>query len=276
MPFFDQHVHSDSSIDCHFSMEAMTKAAIARGLSSVTFTDHCDLIYFDKANVPDPRCYPLWSGCRDAYNRVQDMYGSEIELHIGMELGEINQDPETAAKCYATEGLDLVLGSIHAVRDHADFFLMDYRDQDEAVALVSQYLDESIEMARLGFFDVMAHLGYTIRYMAPYGIDVDFRQFEDKLRTLFAVLIEEERGLELNTSGLRQGARTTFPTEFIMSLYRDCGGEIVTLGSDAHTPDDIGAHFEEGIALLKRIGFTKLAHYRAHQPHFIDIEGDLI
>ena len=257
-------------------MEVMTKSAIARGLSSVTFTDHCDLIYSDKANVPDPRCHEFWSGCRNAYSRVKEAYGSEIDLRIGMELGEINQDPETAAKCYATEGLDLVLGSVHAVRGHMDFYLLDYQDQEEAIALVSQYLDESIEMARLGFFDVMAHLGYTIRYMAPHGINVDFRPFESKLRTLFAILIGEGRGLELNTSGLRQGVGTTFPTEYIMRLYRDCGGEIVTLGSDAHIPDHIGAHFDAGIALLKRIGFTKLAHYRAHQLLFIDIEGDLI
>lgn len=273
MSFFDQHVHSNSSVDCQFPMEQMAENAIALGLSSVTFTDHCDLIYFDKAGVPDPRCFPMWSTCREAYRRVKEQCGDRIDLYIGMELGEINQDPENAAKCYTTEGLDLTLGSVHAIREHTDFCLMEFRDQEEANALVAQYLDESIEMARLGYFDVMAHLGYTIRYMAPYGITVDFRQFEKRLHALFEVLIGEGRGLELNTSGLRQGTGTTFPTEYVMGLYRDCGGEIVTLGSDAHTPDVIGANFSEGIALLKRVGFTHLAHYRAHEPVFIEIEG---
>jgi len=269
MQYIDQHLHTDSSEDSIAAMKDMAAAASTAGLDAICFTDHCDLIYFNRAGVPDPNCYEYWSRSVREYNEMGKFPG--LKVRIGMELGAINQDPENARRCYETEGLDFTLGSVHSMRDQVDFCLIKYRDYDECRNMVAQYLDENIETAKLGYFDSLAHVGYTIRYMMPYGIEIDYTQFEDMLKELYSILIHSGKGLELNTSGLRQGAGTMFPTKYMIELYRQCGGEIVTVGSDAHSPGDVGSCFEQATELLVGVGFRYMAVYEKHKPSFVKI-----
>lgn len=269
MQYIDQHLHTDSSEDSIAVMADMAEAAAAAGLDAICFTDHCDLIYFNRAGVPDPRCHDFWSRSMREYNKLREY--PNLKIRIGMELGEINQDPENARRCYETEGLDFTLGSVHSIKNHIDFCLIKYQDYDECYKLVDQYLDENIETAKLGYFDSLAHVGYTIRYMKPYGIEIDYSQFKDKLKVIYSILIQSGKGLELNTSGLRQGADTTFPTSYMMKLYKQCGGEIVTIGSDAHSDADVGSHFKQAAELLADAGFRYLTVYDKHKPSFIKI-----
>lgn len=269
MLFIDQHIHTDSSEDSREIMADMASAAAGAGLDTICFTDHCDLTCFNQANTLDPLCYDLWSRSQEEYYKLGRYPG--LEIRIGMELGEINHDPAKAKLCYETEGLDFTLGSVHSIRGHVDFCLLEYKDQGECDRLIEQYLDENIETARLGHFDSLAHVGYTIRYMKPFGISVAYSNFEGRLKQLYGILIENGKALELNTSGLRQGADTTYPTLYMMKLYKQCGGELITIGSDAHRKKDVGSGLKEGIQLLSEAGFRYIAVYDKHKPSFVKL-----
>lgn len=272
MRYIDQHVHTDSSPDSDAPMSQMVEAAEQAGLEAICFTDHCDLIHHDRADTLDLECYSDWGRSVTAYNAIVKEYRGNTEIRIGMELGEINQDTERAKACYMTEGIDFILGSVHSVRGHMDFCMLDYNSRDECLNIAEQYLDESIESARLGYFDVMAHIGYTNRYMKPHGIAINYcEQFSDKLRTLFDIIIYSGKGIELNTSGLRQGTGSTFPDIDMIELYREMGGEIITLGSDAHRPQDVGANIIDGAEILLDSGFKYLAVFEGRKPNFLKL-----
>lgn len=272
MRYIDQHMHTDTSIDSNAPMSSMAAAAEAAGLDAVCFTDHCDLIYSNKADMPDPDCYKDWSRALLEYDKLKNNFQGNVKARIGIELGGINQDPERAKTSYETPNLDLVIGSIHSIRNYTDFYMIEFKSIEHCYELADQYIDEYIETAHLGYYDILAHLGYTNRYMMKYGYMVDYSRFYDKLRYLFKIVIESGKGIELNTSGLRQGIGTTFPDLGILKLYKECGGEIITLGSDAHRPQDVAGHFKEGFELLKQVGFKYYCEFQSHKSSFIKLQ----
>ena len=118
---------------------------------------------------------------------------------------------------------------------------------------------------------MLAHLGYGRRYMMRDGVDaaMTLERFGEKIERVLRIVIDKGRGLELNCSGIRDGCGP-FPSEEILRLYRSMGGEIVTLGSDAHSPGNAGKGLAGGCAVLKRCGFDRVAVYRKRKIEWID------
>ena len=108
---------------------------------------------------------------------------------------------------------------------------------------------------------MLAHLIYPLRYMqAP----VTLNRYQDAIRAILRTAVEKGRGMEVNTC---RGC-TLEEWRPILALYRDCGGELVTVGSDAHTPADVGKGVRAACALLRECGFRRVCTYEKHQPVF--------
>lgn len=237
----------------------------------VCFTDHMDM--------DDPRTGETaltWPARWELGNREWADYRRRpvpgIELRRGMELGEPNHAPALAARAAADPELDLVLGSLHNLRHTEDFYYIQYESEEQCLALDRRYLAELREIAAMDCFDVMAHIGYTSRYMHRQGrsTQITAETFPEELRALLTALIERGKGIEVNVSGLREG-HTTYPNASVLRLYRELGGEIVTVGSDAHTPADAGVGVREGFELLRSLGFAYVACFKKRKPDFIRI-----
>jgi len=270
---FDFHVHSNVSADSNEPMTESVRAAIAAGLDGICFTDHCDLIHGEIPGKAVLRCYANWERSYEEIAKVRAEWGGQIEILHGMELAEIVQDPARARECAAAPGLDFLLGSIHAVTGYQDFYYMEFSNLVLCRQLADIYLDENIRMAELDIADVIAHLGYFNRYTSRWGVTVDLMDYEEKLRHLFRILVQNGRGIELNTSGLRRnpGPNEMIPTLPVLRLFRECGGEIVTLGSDAHMAKHVGNHLVEGEAFLQAAGFRYATVFRQRKPTFIQL-----
>lgn len=269
----DLHVHSDCSLDGRASMPEMAQAAISAGIATLCFTDHCDLCRFDQAGVLDPDCYPRWKPAVGRHAEAAAALGNEIELLLGIELGGITAAPALAAEIAGTRELDFVIGSVHALRDEKDFFCLEYESRAQCDDLCRRYIEENIEAVRAGCFDVLAHVGYCLRYMARAGFVPDLMRFEGRLRALFALCVQTGTGLEVNTSGLRQGLGHTFPDARLLKLYRACGGELLTVGSDAHVPGDVGTDIPKTLSLLAELGFRYITVFRKRRAEFIKLES---
>lgn len=113
-------------------------------------------------------------------------------------------------------------------------------------------------------FDVLAHVDLISRY-DPAG-SYPFEKIKDILTDIFKIIIEKGKGIEINTSSWHYGLADTMPSGDILRLYHSLGGEIVTIGSDAHKPEYIGDHFEDARNILKEIGFTKIYTFEKHKP----------
>lgn len=271
MRYSDQHIHSSCSPDSDAPMRRMAEAARDHGMAMVCFTDHIDMDDCDTGRL-DPSYDRRWPLCRDTGAALRADPPPGIEVRLGMELGGAVHAPETAARAAAGPELDFVLGSFHNLRDTPDFYIYPYRSLEECRQLNRLYLAELIETAALDCFDVMAHIGYTSRYMRRDGFpcDVTPAEYGDELRTLFARLISRGKGIEVNASGLRHG-HTTYPEAGCLRLYRELGGELVTVGSDAHAPEDAGVGIAEAYALLRTLGFRYTAEFKNRKPQMLPL-----
>ena len=264
----DLHVHSDVSADSRFSMREMAEAEAKCGVQTLCFTNHCDLL--NKYTMDfQPRSLEVVPESIEKFAALRESGPLPAEVLLGIELAESTFRPELAKQLAAAEGLDFVLGSLHILPGIGDFCQLTYTDEAQCDRLFDLYLDELRRIAELGCFDVMAHIGYCRRYMWRAGVDaaLTVEKFGEKLRLLLRTLIDKGKGIEINCSGLRDGCGP-FPDRDILQLYRDLGGEIVTLGSDAHTADTAAACIREGHELLKDCGFDYVTVYRQRKPEF--------
>lgn len=267
----DFHVHSDVSMDSRYTMREMAEAEAKQGIQTMCFTNHCDIRSRRQLDF-DPRCLEAVPESLEKFAALREEGNLPLEVLIGIELAECAYRPELAAQLAAYDGLDFVLGSMHILPELGDFYDLQYTDIAQCDRLFDLYMDESLRIAQLDCFDAMAHIGYCRRYMYRFGIDaaLTLEKFGDKIRTLLRTLIDKGKGIEVNCSGLRDGCGP-FPSEEILRLYRSLGGEIITVGSDAHTPETAAACVAEGHELIQACGFDYVTVFRKRKPEFIKL-----
>jgi histidinol-phosphatase (PHP family) len=254
-------------------MADMARAAHANGIRAMCFTDHVDLDDW-RTGRPDLHCFDNLPEMRRQYAAALAEKPADMALLLGVELGEANHDPARAAAIAGTEGFDFIIGSLHNLRGQPDFYELRYASMDACRACFDSYLTELIELAGLDCFDVMAHIGYPRRYMRRDGFDTKLTLAEhgDALSALFRTLIQSGRGIEVNCSSLRSEPWEAIPDLPLLQLYRALGGEIVTVGSDAHFAADAGVGCAKGHALLREAGFRYVTVFRQRKPEFIKIQ----
>jgi histidinol-phosphatase (PHP family) len=261
------------------------KRAAEIGLAAYAITDHCECNgWYGKEHYPEDELYLRESfdyrkdfeASVEAVSKLKEQYNGRLELICGVELGQILQDIEAAKIVNADKRVDFIIGSVHQVKDKQDFYFIDYEKMtmDEIYALLEQYFKEVYEMSKTDLFDVVGHITYCLRYMKQRnGICPDIGRFDDIIADTFRNLAHNGKGIEINTSGLRQGFGDTFPGLKYVKMFRDLGGEIITVGSDSHTVEDIGANTADGIETARAAGFTHIAYYKNRKPNFIKIDN---
>lgn len=265
-PLADMHTHTDSSPDSKAPIVSMCEAALRLGLPALAVTDHVEMTSFladgyDKSSraflPPDPsRCGSATpDGWRSspAWSWVSPMF-----------------DRERSARLLRGHPYDFVLGSLHNLEDGVDYFHYDYASADIG-AVLDIYFRAELELVEMGGFQSLAHLTYPMRYMPEYKRPADTRRWQDVIDTLFRRMAEQGIALEINTSGLRQAIGQTSPDLPLIRRFRELGGENITIGSDAHRPEDVGAGLETAAALALEAGFRDICQFREGKPVHIRI-----
>lgn len=268
MYYADYHMHSTCSIDGHDTMADMARAAADFGLSEICFTDHCDIMNEDLTLL----CDFSWDGIYKQYYAALMESGTRVKIKFGIELGEPLQNLPLTGRILSCEDLDFVIGSVHVLPEIGDFYSLEFTGRDQCLELIGRYFDELEQLARWNDFDVLGHITYPLRYMnGRGGMNMDFSAFYDRLEALFRTLIEKGRGIELNTSNLKHAGGETMPPMDMLELYRRLGGEIITLGSDAHRTAHVGSGIAHGYDLLGYAGFKYFTVYDHRKPEFIKL-----
>ena len=264
----DLHTHTAFSFDCtpDASVDAMCRAAIARGLTHLAITDHCDI----NGEVEGLYAVLDKEAVFAAVSDAKQKYADRLTILFGVELGQATQYPKEARALLEKYPYDIVLGSLHNLANTPDFCFMSKHNEKypapqlaemsdaEIAALFDRVLDESMELLDFDGIHVLTHLTYLHRYVRRVGREMDFTPFRPKLTALFEKLISRGIALELNSSTLGNGG-TSMPTPELLALYRRCGGRLVSIGSDAHTPDALAQNFEAAARILTDCGFTEIA-----------------
>ena len=144
---------------------------------------------------------------------------------------------------------------------------MDYRNPPHPMeVLLREYFENCLAVARWDKPDAIAHMGYLGRYAVRDGVTLDYTPYNDLIDEILRTLIATGKALEVNTSGFRYGLPEWIPDISIWRRYRAMGGELVTIGSDAHRPEDIGAGHKEAQQMLRELGFSYFFYFRARKP----------
>jgi len=259
-------MHSSISLDSNAPMEDMIKQSIKKGLSGVCFTQHIDY-YFPG----DFEVYTIdYENYKQEFERCKELYNGKIELFYGIEAGLHKNSYNRIKSDIANNDFDYVLASLHCV-DRQTIAADNYYDSMPPCDLINEYLTETIaNIKAFNDFNCLAHLGFIAKFAPREGFEVEYRDFKELLDEILVFLIENGKGLEVNTSGLKRGLRT-MPVKEIIERYRELGGEILTLASDAHNPQNVAYGFKETINMLKELGVNKLAKFNRRKLEFYNI-----
>lgn len=282
MPLMDCHTHTDVSPDSEARLTDMLNAAQNAGLSAYAVTDHIELCrYYPQdcyktgpRNEEDFFDYAArWERAMEQNVLARSLCGNALTFVSGIELGEPDADFALARSLYRDKRLDFTIASLHELQGKLDFYFLDYTHED-VDALLERYFSALLDIARQDCYDVLGHITYPLRYIeGDAGIPVDIARYRDTIAEIFKTVIANGKGIELNTSGYRQSYGKPFPDAGLLRLYRDLGGIYLTLGSDAHRPEDVAGGIAQGAALAQAAGFDKVCCYLAHEPHFIKLSS---
>ena len=266
----DSHVHSENSFDGKDSVIMMCERAADLGLYSITVTDHCECNeYYENAeNINYREC--IEHSVRDTA-KARALYVDRVNVYTGIELGQSYQNREASKEVLSLAEYDFVIGSLHNLRGERDFYFLKYT-KDNIPDLMERYIEELLELIEEDNFDTLAHLTYPMRYIAAEPeIKDDIGIFQPAFDNVLKKLVENDKALEVNTSGLRQVIGKTLPDEEIIMRFRELGGKYVTIGSDAHRWGDVGSGIEDGLQLLLKCGFTHFTVYEKRKPKLLPI-----
>lgn len=256
---FDSHCHSINSHDGHSSIYDICEIAINRGIKGFSITDHCEVDLYDcdyKKSID--------RSFRDT-ELAKEKYKNKIVITSGIELGQANYNLELSKEILKKHSYDFIIASTHGIDNNGDLCKISYNkmSENEIYKLLEEYFEYYLNMVKKCDFDVAAHLTYPLRYIEGiYKIKIDLCKFDIIIDEIFKVIIERKKALEINTSGLRQKIKKTFPSNELILRYRELGGELITIGSDSHKAVDLASDFTQTIELLKHVGFRKYFYYK--------------
>lgn len=264
----DCHMHTHHSGDSNAPMEAMISRALELGLKYICFTEHQDFDFVYEPGEPQD----LFETDMDAYlkelREMQAKYDDRLGIRFGIELG-LQTHIAGQLKDYASAyDFDFIIGSSHLC-NHKDPYLKNFfvdRDEQEAYLEYFIYIKECISSCL--DFDVYGHLDYVLRYGPTKNTGFRYPDYQEVIDSILRALIEQGKGIELNTSGYAYALGAPHPCREILLRYKELGGEILTIGSDAHDPSHIASDFNRAASLLTDCGFRHYCVFEHRKPIF--------
>lgn len=265
----DYHLHSRHSGDSDTPMELQVRSALEKGLSQICFTEHYDpdFPYFNTPDLPDGYFELDLNAYREEFLNLREKYRGRIDLYFGIELGlQPHLHDLLTEYLRINREFDFVIGSTHVCDNMDPYYPAFFEGRTEHEALCS-YFRHSLECLK-AFHDIdtYAHMDYVVRYLR--NMDADYRYFDysELIDPILKFLTEHDIALEINTSALKKGCREFNPSIDTVRRYVALGGEMITIGSDAHIPDAIAFDFEKAARLLRDIGLNYYTVFQNRSP----------
>lgn len=263
---WDSHTHSRFSGDSDASLHQILTSAMRLGLEGLCITDHHDLDYPKADDEPDFLVdFPTYF---DTLRELRETYKERIHVGIGLELGLQVQVAEANRIILQENSFDFVIGSVHTVHGQDPYYPAFFESREEKAAFEEYFAYTAENLMVFDDFDVLGHIGYLVRYAPHQNKYYHPADYADYIDVILKHLIENGKGIECNTSGYFQGLNSPIPCKEILLRYKELGGEILTIGSDAHTPDQIGRGFDRASELLTSLGYKYYTVFQERKPQF--------
>lgn len=270
--FADYHVHTEFSDDSVYPMEQVIKDAIAMRMDEICFTDHVDYGIKDDWDCGHPIAYrgnepfanvdyPMYAA---KIRELQYKYNMRINIKMGLEFGVQMHTISQYEALFQKYPFDFIILSVHQVEDK-ELWTQDFQRGRGQKEYNERYYEEILNIVKAyKDYSVIGHMDLITRY-DKNGI-YPFEKIEPIVSEILKIVIEDGKGIELNTSYHRYGLKDVTPSINILKRYRELGGEMLTIGSDSHKQEHLGAYIEEAKHLLKSLGFRFFCTYNKMEP----------
>ena len=255
---YDMHTHSNNSHDSEAEMRENAEVALGNRLFGFAVTDHFDTEYYGREDIVG-----YVDGSFREASELSSEYEGRLKILKGVEIGEGIWNEAVAELIVNRHPFDVVLGSVHAVRYKEltiPFSLIDFTDiSDEDVsAFLDKYFDELLLLLDRIPLDIVTHITVPVRYIGDkYKKTFDIKNYEKKIEKILKIMVDRALALEVNTSR----EEDYMPDAWIIKKYRDMGGYLVTLASDAHASRRVANGFDKALEFLKSLGFENIYYY---------------
>ncbi len=266
---YDYHVHSHFSGDCETDVRDILEFGIKNHVDTICLTDHYDYDY-----PYDDVCFELdIDNYFPTLERLQETYKDRINLLIGIEVGVQPHIIDFLHKKLCQYPFDFIIASTHLI-DKMDPYYKDFFTGKTQYEAYYRYFETILETVKTyKEYDVFGHLDYIIRYGNFENKSLSSFDYNDIIDEILKTIIDTSHGIEINTSGLRYGLNQAHPNEKILKRYRELGGEIITIGSDAHNAKDLCSYYDYAVDMLKNCGFKYLSIFQKRKPTLIKLDS---
>lgn len=272
--FFDYHVHSYFSDDSDYEMEKLIIDAISMGLEEICITDHVDFgVKGDwrdlKENEAPDKNAVMNVNFENFFTEIEHLsvkYSNQIKVKIGMEFGIQMHTIPQFQELYDSYPFDFIILSIHQI-NNKEFWLYRYQQSKTDEQIYDGYYEELLNLVKTyKDYSILGHMDLIRRYVDK---EVDmFEHNKDIIEEILIQVIQDNKGIELNTSSKRYGINGLTPSIEILKLYHKLGGKIITVGSDSHNKEQLAFEIKEGMQILKDIGFEYICTFDQMKPTF--------
>ncbi|MEG2038406.1 MAG: histidinol-phosphatase HisJ family protein [Oscillospiraceae bacterium] len=268
--YFDSHVHTHNSPNSKHSVSYLCESAINKGLIGFAVTDHfeCDL--------SEQRYDLVIKNSVMDIKKAQISFADQLTLTCGIEIGQPLMNLTACNDILSFTKYDYVIASLHRDSMHENHYVNtnfnDFSKKDIDL-LVSTYFDDMLKTVEWAGFDVVGHFTYPSSLIeGVYKKIVDMTAYDEVVDEILKKIVQKGKGIEINTSGLRYDLNRCIPSIQYIKRFKELGGELVTIGSDAHSAEELGEGIQKGMEMLKYLGFEYVTMYQQHQPRMLKIE----
>ena len=264
MIYSDYHIHTSFSGDCVFIPEQVVDSAIKKGLKEICITDHQDFGF-----IADDILYEI-----DAHNyfkKIQEISfksKNQIIIKTGIEMGLEPDKKDKIDSFLSSEDFDFVIGASHLINGFDPYYPDYFKGKSDEEAFLEYFESILRNLDVCNNFDVYGHLDYVVRYAPNQHKFYSYNKFKDIIDNILSKIISMNKGIEINSGSLRYGLPFPNPCVEIIKRYKELGGEIITIGSDAHNPKDISHSFNLINDILIDCGFKYYCNFTKRTPSF--------
>ncbi|MGE3269748.1 MAG: histidinol-phosphatase HisJ family protein [Chloroflexota bacterium] len=258
----DYHIHTARCGHASGEMAAYVQRAIRAGLPEMGFSDHI-FLYWVPPEQRDPEL-AMSEGEFDGYVeealQLQAAY-PEITIRLAVEADFIPDQEATLKGILDRYPWDYVLGSVHFIGDWGldDSRYLSGYDAWDIDELYEHYFGLVLQAANSGHFDTMAHLDLVKKFGHRARKDT-MDLYARVARGLAAAGV----AIEVNTAGLYKPVAELYPQQDLLVACRKAGVP-VTLGSDAHAPEEVARDFPLALESLRAAGYERILAYQGRR-----------
>ena len=271
---FDYHVQTMAhGVNKPLLVSETVQAAVDKKLTSICITDHYPLPpeIDDPTDEKDCSITPeIYFGIyQDQLQQTQVQFKDKIEVLRGAEFDFFPTFTQWISHEINKRQYDYVLGSVHFIYKDSNYYMIDYSADmlKQHLGLfgtyqnvINNYYEQVRALIQSGLFDGLGHLDLVKKFNNGNLFDEQEIWYQDEVQKTLAILAESSMVLEINTKGLRAPCKAMYPSQWILANAYSLNIP-VTLGSDAHSPDEVASDFDKAVPAAKKAGYRKIIRY---------------